>query len=405
MIASTLYVYRTAAYGSGPDGFAEYAVARRILALLVPISAVGLDVALARSIAIADDGQTRERRSLLAGALAIAGSMVALLALVLAAAPGPAASLFFGSSALAPLAGTLPVLLAGATLHVVAYADLRGRRRIGLANALTLADHALVPPVAFAVAAPSIVSVLWLIGAGWLAISAAAILSSGLAADRIGPRAARLAREGAVRVPGDVAQLLLFALPVVIAAHVGSLAEAGAIAFGLTALGMVGSALTPLGVVLFPTAARALRAGAASDIRRHVGRLLGVVVPLLIAVTALVVALGDRLVAAYLGPELASADRLLRALILAALPWGLFVALRNIIDARDARPVNARNLGAALVIFAGGSLALVPPFGVGGIAVAFVAAIFALGALTVLEVGRMFRVRPYPVRPGTTSAA
>jgi O-antigen/teichoic acid export membrane protein len=50
-ILSYLLVFRIVADHFGPRGFGEYALSRRTLAFLLPIGAIGLDVAIARYVA------------------------------------------------------------------------------------------------------------------------------------------------------------------------------------------------------------------------------------------------------------------------------------------------------------------------------------------------------------------
>src|SRR5215471_9666827 len=51
VIASYLVAFRLVASHFGQSGFAEYALSRRTLALVIPLTAIGLDVAVARYVA------------------------------------------------------------------------------------------------------------------------------------------------------------------------------------------------------------------------------------------------------------------------------------------------------------------------------------------------------------------
>ena len=69
-ILSYLIVFRVVADHFGPRGFGEYALARRTLAFLLPIGAIGLDIAIARYVAYAA-GRPVEQRAYLPAALVL----------------------------------------------------------------------------------------------------------------------------------------------------------------------------------------------------------------------------------------------------------------------------------------------------------------------------------------------
>src|ERR1700724_1528077 len=83
-ILSYLIVFRVVADHFGPRGFGEYALARRTLAFLLPIGAIGLglDIAIARSVAYAA-GRPVEQRAYLPAALVLLALAVGLQVVVL----------------------------------------------------------------------------------------------------------------------------------------------------------------------------------------------------------------------------------------------------------------------------------------------------------------------------------
>jgi O-antigen/teichoic acid export membrane protein len=88
----------------------------------------------------------------------------------------------------------------------------------------------------------------------------------------------------------------------------------------------------------------------------------------------------------YLGPQFAPATPILRLIILGALPWGLYVTLRSVIDARHVTAFNTRNMLIAVVSFgvAAISLRLLWQSSI-GVVVAFVFSLYVLGILTVRQ--------------------
>lgn len=397
VLSSGLIVYRLVAQQQGPIAFAAYALARRTLTLILPLCVVGLDVALARYVAFADKTTPAIARSYLSGALIVGGAATALTSAVILAAPVAIAELLFGGPELADVIRSMPVLLTGAFLHVVAYADLRGHNRIGAANALMALNHAVTPLVAFGLFSGPVARSLVLMGLGWIVCSAFVLAFQRLSARDVRPAAAELLSFGVRRLPGDLVQLLLFALPALIFAHIADLREAGIVALGITAIGLVGSSLTPVSFVLLPHAVGLMARGAVTELRSHLQRIVRVMLPLLVAGTVIVEVFAESLLAAYLGPEYASGAATLRILMLAAVPYGVYVMLKSVIDARHVTAVNARNMGAAFALFAALAIPSALTGARLGVLGAYVVAICLLGVLTVFEVRRALPSGPaYP---------
>src|SRR5215510_2076862 len=87
VILSQIILYKLVASWLGQTGFSEYALARRVVAFLQPVTMLGLGVALPRYLAIADGRGDRNRgsRYLWASLLCVGGfTAVVAAALVLA---------------------------------------------------------------------------------------------------------------------------------------------------------------------------------------------------------------------------------------------------------------------------------------------------------------------------------
>jgi hypothetical protein len=83
----------------------------------------------------------------------------------------------------------------------------------------------------------------------------------------------------------------------------------------------------------------------------------------------------------------------LRILMLGALPWGLYISLRSVIDARHKRPVNALNVGVAFAVFTLLILLIRGWFDPAAVVVpVFVVSLYVLGTLTAIEVWRIARM-------------
>ncbi len=390
-ILSYLIVFRLVADNFGPKGFGEYALARRTLAFLLPIGAIGLDVAIARYVAYAAD-QPKEQRSYLPAALGLLVAVVGLQAAVLLGFQGFWADLFFGSSRYADLVPPLALMVAGNALFAVAYGNFRGHLRITRANVLRIVVHALFPFGAALLVRRSVSDLLYVIGAGWALLSIAGLAITPMSFEKPMVRAAELARYSLPRVPGDLLALVLFALPGIVVAHESTITVAGEVAFGIAALGMIASAVFPAGFVLLPVAARLLASGSVDRLRAQVFVVARVVVGLILIAIAIFEVFAGPIVNIYLGSAFSGSVGTLRLLMLGALPWGLYISLRSVIDARYKRPVNALNVAIAFILFSVLMLVLrtwMDPVTV--VVPLFVLSLYVLGTLTVIEVWRITR--------------
>jgi O-antigen/teichoic acid export membrane protein len=400
VIVSYLLTFRLIAIWFTPSGFGEYALSRRALSLLAPLAVLTLDVAIARLLAYAVEQRSAGEGVYVSAALVLATAAVAVTSAVLLLFRGPLAELLFGSSVYASLITPLPLLLAGTALHGIAYGTLRGRFKIQRANLLLILDQGLVPVLAVLAGGGSVPRILALMGAAWIVVSLAFLPLRRLDVQGARDRMGELLRFGVPRIPGDLLQLALFALPGILVAHATGIAAAGIVAFGISALRMIGSALTPISFVLLPVASRLFARGAVDQLRGHVLALLRVtIVPLLLGTIAIELLAGP-IISVYLGKPFLSGTTLLRVVMAAALPWGLYVTLKSVVDARHFQAINARNTVIAFVVFLGLTplLGLVLSTPYPAIA-AFTASLYLLAALTLLEVYLATRgdILPQPV--------
>jgi len=387
VIVSYLLTFRLIAAWFTPSGFGEYALSRRALSLLAPLAVLTLDVAIARLLAYAVEERSAGEGVYVSAALVLAAAAVAVTSAVLLLFRGPLAELLFGSSGYASLITPLPLLLAGTALHGIAYGTMRGRFEIQRANLLLILNQGLVPLAAVLAGGGSVPRILALMGAAWIVVSLAFLPLRRLDAQGARHRMGELLRFGVPRIPGDLLQLALFALPGILVAHATGIAAAGIVAFGISALRMIGSALTPISFVLLPLASRLFARGAVDQLRGHVFALIrATIVPLLLGTIAIELLAGP-IISVYLGKSYLSGTTLLRVVMAAALPWGLYVTLKSVVDARHFQAINARNTVIAFVVFLG----LTPLLGLVLIApypsiAAFTASLYLLAALTLLEV-------------------
>lgn len=368
----------------GVEGFGEYALSRRALSLLLPVALLGVDMALARRLARSDT-TARDQDRYRWAALVVFLSSLAGLTVVLLVPIHWSASVLFGSDRYADLLLPFPILLLGAGLHGLAYGRLRGTFQIQRANVLMVLNQAVAPPVAVLLVGFSVPLMLLLIGVFWTLSSLLYAIPhrwhGGLPVEPIQD----VVDYGARRIPGDLAQLALFALPGIIVAHLAGIAVAGILAFAVAAIGMVGSAMSPIQFVLLPVTTRLLAEREGRQLRSHVWSIVRWTVLALLAWTLVVEVFAKPIIVAYLGPQFAVGLVPLRIVMTGALAWGITVALRSVIDARHRRALNARILGAGLVTFLvvlGGWYAAGGALDPTAVSVAFVLGLYVCGALT-----------------------
>jgi O-antigen/teichoic acid export membrane protein len=384
-----LLTYKLAAHFLGKSGFSEYAVARRTISFIYSLPLLGLAVALPRYVAHAIGAGDGPRSGRYFGAAVWCAGLGLLACVILMNAfPGTFAYLFFASKEYASLVLPLSLLLIGLVLHCLVYSYFRGQLAMGRANLLQLVNFGIVPLAAFVFFHSSVHAVLTVLGmlTSLVAAVGLAFAPLGHIADRILPEAKELLRYGVQRIPGDFGQMALFTLPVTFVAHSSGVQEAGYVAFGISVLNMIGSMFAPFGLILLPKAGRMLAGGDHAELRRHVFQLAKVTVFVSVTLALFLEIFAGTLIKLYLGPNFSEAVFDLRILVLAALPFCLYMVLRNLVDAFHENAVNTRNILFALAIFLAGAIALQLnhsrlSYGM----YALVASTYLLGVLTLLE--------------------
>ena len=356
---SGILILKLAASLLGPAGFGEYSLSRRAVGLLYLPLVMGLGIAAPRYIAIARAGAMEGfSESSFATATLTAGLLPPLaIALLLNAAPGFGAVLLFGRDSLAYLVPPSTIALAGIAMHSMVYAIYRGRSEMKFANVLQIIDLAIVPPLAFALAARNAAAVLTLTGAMWLSASAIALVHvlyrersqwRGLSSMR--EHLAVLLRFGLPRVPGEFALVGLFAIPSLLAVRAHGVVDAGQFSAALSVLTMASSAFAPVGLVILPKASAQAATGDLAGLRSLVLRILGGGILL----ATLGVLIGELLIPPfirwYFGEAFLPAIPYFRAALLGAIPYAVYILMRNILDALDVKALNSRNLIVSLSV-------------------------------------------------------
>lgn len=397
VLVSTLVVLRIAALYWGPTGFGEFIVARRTISFLHLPLLCGMGLAITRYVAVARQGATRRSE----GAYFISGLLVALSATSMAAVvlwvgAEPLAYLFFGSPEHAAIVCSIALAVFGGVLHGLVYGLFRGRRMMGIANALQFVTSSLVPLVVFMLPGLQVAEMVALQGVLSCLVpgSMVLVLLLGLPAQswkRTELRGAvtEVTSYGAPRVLGELTLSALLSLPVTVAAHFQGVETAGFIGVGVSLLSMVAALFAPLGHILLPSAAAWAASGDLRLLAWSTHRLASACVVACAVIVGTIEILAPILLEGYLGSAFEPAVPFVRIIVLAAVPYCLYIVLRSILDALRTRPLNTKN---ALISLATLALLLAAGRSAEWIAVSFAGSILVLGVLTGYDAVRLLRL-------------
>ncbi len=393
VMASQIIVYKLAAHALGKAGFSEYALARRTLSLMIPLPVMGLAVGLPRFMRYANRPDWLLIGSRYYGAtLWCVGGVALLCILAMNVADEGFAHVFFGDRKYSYLAFPMSIVLLSLSIHAVVCAYFRGRLATSRANFLQFINLAVVPVLAFSTFGSSLAAALTAMGLMCTFVVLGALVTTPINAIRSNnfKEAKELVRYGIQRVPGDFILMALFTLPATFVAHLSGVQEAGFVAFGISVVSMIGGAFAPVGYVLLPKAASLFAENAHERLRDHVNLLLGVsVIGSIVVVAGLWIWL-PALVRLYLGAGYEQVVPIARILLLGALPYSLYLVLRNLVDAYHEHGVTAAILAGGLAIMLIGFLAG-RLFGAGGdiLLVSFLASLLGLALLSGWETRRI----------------
>lgn len=395
ILMSGVFTLQLAGRTLGTVGFGEYSVARRAMNVITFPLLFGLGISIPRYVAFCDSDSKYKGRSpisyLLAGLL-LSIPVVTLFGLLALSFPVSFSKLFFGESTYAHFALPIVLISVGLYLQTLVYGYLRGLLAMRLANLFHLLTTGVIPPTAVLISNGSAFRSLVFMGWGWIAISI--LFGAKLFMEQrpeplswlLLPRRAReLFLYGIPRVPGEFALFGLFSVPTFLVSHKSGVEVAGFFSFGISLLSLVGAIFATLGILLLPYVSRLRAELKWRSIRVLVSRaLLGAVVVVVSMVVVLQLAL-SMIVPLWMGGSFSESIAISRWLLWGAIPYAVYVVLRNPIDAVTTRPYNSVNLSIVFVlsvtlIWLGGSI--LPPQS---------AMFLALGLLSILTLFSWYR--------------
>jgi len=400
VLVAGLLVYKLAASQLGDEGFSGYALSRRTISFIHPLLIIGLGVGIPRYIAFAQVKGTEFRTgSYFMAGMGLLGAVALPVLALLLLFPGFFSQLLFGSTVFAWLMPELSLMLCGLVLHSLAYAYFRGSMRMVQANLLQLINMGLVPMAAFGLG-DSLGQVLLVTGLGWTAVASISCFFIFPRLDWDGSEVKGCMRElfryGVQRMPGDVALAGFLALPAYFTAHFvdDNLMTAGYVAFSMSLLGLAGAAFTPICLILLPSASEAIVAKDFARLKRQTNRITLWTFGLTLFGLLIFLLFAEFIVDIYLGSSPPALIFCLRLVLLAAPGYTIYISLRSILDAYYVKAVNTKNIFIAFLLFllaAGAAYFMHADYT--GPLYGFVAAMLVLGALTMNETYRIFRIQ------------
>jgi O-antigen/teichoic acid export membrane protein len=360
-LASQIVAYKLAAHYLGKQGFSEYAVARRAISMIYPVGLLGMATALPRYIAIsAHENDAGLRGRFFGATLWCVGISVLLIVGLLNLFPLKFTYLIYGNNSYRSLAFPISTIIAGLSLHALAYGYFRGHLQMARANVLQFINFGVVPLVVFLWISRSVGRVLEEIGLLSIAVSVVGLLFTPWrqAASNCVAEVKVLLRYGIPRVPGDFALMALLGLTSFLIAHRVGVLEGGYVAFAISVLVMIGAAFAPAGLVLLPKASNLIARGAHEELARHNSLIFKLTLFISAFLTILLEVFAGPLLRVYLGRDFVGVAMVFRIVVLGTVPYAVYSALRCVVDAKFTRAVNTINSLIALALLVASSALL-----------------------------------------------
>lgn len=386
--------FRLASEFWGVAGFAEWVMARRLMAFIVPVITMGMDVGLTRAIASSRENCSQ---SYLQAACLVVGVMAAAATIAAVPLADEISRIVFGSIAHAELVLPVVFMSAAYAFYVLLYGCLRGRIQIMEANLAHIVAYGVLPLCVISMVhespaqAITAIGVVAAIATGLVLVRYLSASSSGASA--LSSRTRELVSYGGTRMIAAMLLMSLALIPASIAAYRSGIEAGGFVALALSVVGLAGSASAPIQLILLPMASAMWAKGQREELKVAFGRLERVIIFLGIAALLIVpfsAPLVSILVVGKRQPEL---EQVLRLAALSVGPFMYFVCGRQVIDACTVKGTNTRNLllgGLGFLV----ALGILLAFGVGDVTavmLSYSSAMLVLAIATGWAIRSLFR--------------
>jgi len=399
VLSCQILVFKLAALFLGKTGFAEYALAKRNLSVIVPVLLLGLGVGIPRYVAMAraQNSDSKNPESYLISAFSMIVLTVILFLLVAYLFADHMAFLLFGNQNYQFLILPWATTIAGICFHTLVYSYFRGYLKMGVANLLQLINIGLIPVLVFVIPNITVPDIFLALGLAWIITSGAVIFLifkknrlKGLGWSQLKTNSKQLLSYGIGRVPGDLGMLGFFSLPAILTAHFSGIEQAGLVAFAISILTLLGSVFYPVGLIMLPQVSNQLAKNDLASVQANLRKLLKISLGLTVLLVLLFELFAPLIIKIYLGKEFVEAAEIMRLVLIGAVPYVVYSIFKNASDALYVKPMNMKNVMIALafflvVAFVGGSFSY--------LLLALCLGLFILGGFTWYDVSRAFRAK------------
>lgn len=353
MILSVL-LYRVCLMNFGEEDFSVFSIYKRNFSFLQPLLMLGLGVAIPRYIALHFKDQ-RKIAAFYSGATILIVLVCILSSLLLYVFSEQLSELVFGSKNYDNLFPPLILMMNGVLIYSIPYSLFRGSLKMGIANLIQFFFIGLIPFISLYLG-ETLVASLYINGILWCTMS---IVCWILGFISVGGKLIYEKREmkelflyGIYRLPGDLALGFFFLLLVLVVIHVtDDTILGGYVAFGVTLINIVGSLFTPICIVLLAQAGNLIADKNYISLKAIAIKITQLVFFLVVPGILIFEIFAPILLEIYLGQTSELLISVCRIIFLSSLGYGLYIALRSILDALFIQPVNSIYILFSLIIF------------------------------------------------------
>jgi len=354
VMVSGILTIKLASYYFGPHGYGVYAVTKRAMSILGFSMLMGLGISIPRYIGGAySSGEGNSY--LIAGILSVT-PIVAIYIIVSIFWRDFVSSVFFGDTKYDYMVFPLMLAVIGLILQTIAFSYYRGYLRMWVANIFQIVTAAVVPLCSVAFGKNPYRTFLFM-GGSWIVISSAVLfyickeigLGEWKKKDVI-RSVFELLSYGTPRVLGEFAWFGLFSIPTFLVAHHSGIKQAGFFSFGLTVLQLLGSVFVVTGIVLLPYISKLRMQEKWEQISKIVAIVVIVSLSLTLAGILVIWLFLPMVINLWMGQEFLATVSSVRWMLIAGIPYVLYIVLRSPMDAISKLPFNAVNTAITLFV-------------------------------------------------------
>lgn len=399
ILGVTLYVLRLLVQGLGPESFGAYALARRIVATIIPFSTLGLTIGLARYVSLKSNSPIEQHAYIITGIGLISGFTLLIVGVILAA-DSFFTNLLFDNPQLLTLLHATVLLVFAYSLNAILLTIYRGYQQIQRVNLLQIINMAGWPLIVVLIMADRYNASHIIFAMALMPLLTSLILTRFIVTafknlsnkrSRIRHCVKELFRYGLPRVPGDIALASMFTVGPIVVYRVGLLADAGYFYVSQSLLRLTEVGVVAIGLALLPKIAEFHGKGKTEAIIRHVKYVGGFAFHVGIFASVQLFIFSDVIIMFWFGEEYTPAIPIMRIIILGVGPYLIYATFRSVIDAISIKAVNTLNLLISLLLTIGFTLGLIG-YGSIGPAIGLTVGVTALGFLSFLYVHRKYQL-------------